>query len=113
MPAGYSSWCKICNSRHRAEVERWIKEEGLSFREASRRLEELGEHVVFSEKSRSELISNLVVLIQQKKLLLPASWTALRDELRYFRNVKRGTKVKKEVTCPVCGAKLTVAGRRQ
>lgn len=45
MPAGYSSRCKICNSRHRAEVERWIKEEGLSFREASRRLEELGERV--------------------------------------------------------------------
>jgi len=56
------------------------------------------EPFVFSEKSRSELISNLVVLIQQKKLLLPASWTALRDELRYFRNVKRGAKVKAEAS---------------
>ncbi len=56
------------------------------------------EPFVFSEKSRNELISNLVVLVQQKKLLLPTSWTALRDELRYFRNVKRGTKVKAEAS---------------
>lgn len=56
------------------------------------------EPFIFSEKSRNELISNLVVLIQQKKLLLPASWTAIRDELRYFRNVKRGTKVKAEAS---------------
>lgn len=45
MPAGYSSRCKICNSRHRVEVERWIKEEGISYREASKRLEGLGDHV--------------------------------------------------------------------
>ncbi|ADQ06496.1 conserved hypothetical protein [Caldicellulosiruptor hydrothermalis 108] len=56
------------------------------------------EPFVFSEKSRNKLISNLVVLIQQKKLLLPASWTVLRDELRYFKNVKRGTKIKAEAS---------------
>lgn len=54
------------------------------------------EPFVFSEKSRSELLSNLVVLVQQRKLLLPSSWTVLRDEMRYFRNVRRGSKVKPE-----------------
>lgn len=54
------------------------------------------EPFVFSERSRQELISNLVVLIQQKKLSLPASWTVLRDELRYFRNVRRGTRIRPE-----------------
>lgn len=45
MPVGYSARCKICNSPYRAEVERWIKEEGISTREASRRLEVQGERV--------------------------------------------------------------------
>ncbi|OJF16977.1 MAG: hypothetical protein A6D91_04655 [Bacillaceae bacterium G1] len=54
------------------------------------------EPFVFSERSRQELISNLVVLIQQKKLSLPASWKVLRDELRYFRNVRRGTRIRPE-----------------
>jgi phage FluMu gp28-like protein len=54
------------------------------------------EPFVFSERTRQELISNLTVLIQQKRLCLPASWTVLRDELRYFRNVRRGMKVRPE-----------------
>jgi len=54
------------------------------------------EPFVFSERTRQELISNLVVLVQQKKLLLPSSWTVLRDELRYFRNVRRGNRVRPE-----------------
>ncbi|MEK4798051.1 hypothetical protein NYE37_03855 [Thermoactinomyces sp. FSL K6-2592] len=46
MPVGYSAKCKLCNSMHRAEVERWIKEEGLSLRAASERLkEEHGEKI--------------------------------------------------------------------
>jgi len=42
MPAGYSARCKVCNSGHRTEVEKWVKEEGVSYREAERRLKELG-----------------------------------------------------------------------
>lgn len=38
MPVGYSAKCKLCNSEYRAEVEQWIKEEGLSLRAASERL---------------------------------------------------------------------------
>lgn len=45
MPAGYSARCKVCNSLHRAEVEKWCREEGISTREAARRLAELGEKV--------------------------------------------------------------------
>jgi hypothetical protein len=56
------------------------------------------EPFVFSERTRSELISNLVVLAQQRQLQLPSSWTVLRDELRYFRNVRHGGHVKAEAT---------------
>jgi len=45
MLAGYSARCKVCNSPHRAEIEKWCKEEGVSTREAARRLAELGEKV--------------------------------------------------------------------
>lgn len=45
MPAGYSSRCKVCNSQHRAEIEKWVKEEGVSTREAAKRLADLGEKV--------------------------------------------------------------------
>lgn len=45
MPAGYSSRCKVCNSSHRADVEHWVKDEGVSYREAARRLADLGETV--------------------------------------------------------------------
>jgi len=56
------------------------------------------EPFVFSERTRSELVSNLVVLAQQRQLQLPSSWTVLRDELRYFRNVRHGGHVKAEAT---------------
>ena len=45
MPVGYSARCKVCNSPRRAEVERWVKEEGISVREATRRLAEQGEKI--------------------------------------------------------------------
>lgn len=45
MPAGYSTRCKVCNSPHRAEIEKWCKDEGVSTREASRRLAEAGEKI--------------------------------------------------------------------
>lgn len=38
MPAGYSSRCKVCNSQHRAEIERWAKEDGLSPRAIAAKL---------------------------------------------------------------------------
>ena len=46
MPAGYSSRCRVCNSPHRTEVEKWCKEEGLRSRGASARLlSEYGEKI--------------------------------------------------------------------
>lgn len=45
MPVGYSARCKVCNSPRRAEVEKWVKDEGISVREAARRLTEQGEKI--------------------------------------------------------------------
>ncbi|SMB97975.1 Ribonuclease R winged-helix domain-containing protein [Thermanaeromonas toyohensis ToBE] len=45
MPVGYSARCKVCNSPHRAEIEKWIKEGGVSAREVARRLAEMGEKI--------------------------------------------------------------------
>lgn len=45
MPAGYSARCRVCNSLHRAEVDRWLSE-GLSCRVVAARLEtEHGERI--------------------------------------------------------------------
>lgn len=50
MPAGYSSRCKVCNSQHRVEIEKWAREDGLSPRAISSKLkDEFGE--VISYKS--------------------------------------------------------------
>ena len=51
---------------------------------------------VFTQRSREELISNLIVQTEQKRLLLPAGNTALRDELRFFQRVRHGTNVRPE-----------------
>lgn len=40
MPAGYSSRCKVCNSQHRVQIEKWEKEDGLSARAISAKLKE-------------------------------------------------------------------------
>lgn len=46
MPAGYSARCRVCNSPHRVEIERWCKDEGLSSRRAAARLlAEYGEKI--------------------------------------------------------------------
>lgn len=46
MPAGYSSRCKVCNSPHRVEIERWAQENGMSPRAISARLaSEFGESI--------------------------------------------------------------------
>jgi len=48
MPAGYSSRCKVCNSQHRVEIEKWAKEDGLSARVISAKLkEEFGEEISY------------------------------------------------------------------
>ena len=48
MPAGYSSRCKVCNSQHRVEIEKWAKEEGMSPRAISSKLkEEYGENISY------------------------------------------------------------------
>jgi len=41
MPAGYSTRCKVCNSPHRAEIEKWCKDEGLSPRAVAAKLLEI------------------------------------------------------------------------
>jgi len=51
---------------------------------------------VFSQKSKSELLHNLLLSFEQKKILLPASNTVLRDELRFFRRVQSGSGFKLE-----------------
>jgi len=51
---------------------------------------------VFTQRSREELISNLMIQVEQKKLLLPTSNTTIRDELRFFRRVRRGMNVRPE-----------------
>ncbi|NPV30646.1 MAG: hypothetical protein HPY58_13565 [Firmicutes bacterium] len=45
MPVGYSARCKVCNSPHRVEIEKWVKEGGISAREVARRLAEMGEKI--------------------------------------------------------------------
>lgn len=46
MPAGYSSRCKVCNSQHRVQIEKWAKEDGLSPRMISAKLKEgFGEQI--------------------------------------------------------------------
>ena len=48
MPAGYSSRCKVCNSQHRVDIEKWAKEDGLSARVISAKLkEEFGEEISY------------------------------------------------------------------
>lgn len=42
---GYSSRCKVCNSLHRSEIERWIRE-GISYRQVSRKLSEEHEETI-------------------------------------------------------------------
>lgn len=48
------------------------------------------EPYVFSQTSRNALLSNLQVLLQNRKFELPAGFTRLRDELRALRRVKHG-----------------------
>jgi phage FluMu gp28-like protein len=48
------------------------------------------EAFVFSQKTRNEVLSNLQVLLQNRKFELPAGFTRLRDELRALRRVKHG-----------------------
>jgi hypothetical protein len=46
MPAGYSARCKVCNSPHRALIEKWAKEDGLSPRAIAERVKrELGQEI--------------------------------------------------------------------
>lgn len=51
---------------------------------------------VFSQSSKSELLHNLLITLEQKKIVLPASNTVLRDELRFFRRVQSGAGFKLE-----------------
>jgi len=51
---------------------------------------------VFTQRSREELISNLIVQAEQKRILLPAGNTILRDELRYFQRIRHGSNVRPE-----------------
>ena len=51
---------------------------------------------LFTQKAREELISNLVVHVEQRKLLLPSNNTEIRDELRFLQRVRKGINVRAE-----------------
>lgn len=53
MPAGYSSRCRVCNSPHRVEIEKWCEDEGLSSRAAANRA-----HKEFNEKINYQSVWN-------------------------------------------------------
>lgn len=53
---------------------------------------------LFTEQSRQALVSKLALLFQKGLVKIPASWTALRDELRFFRYVQKGSRVRPEGT---------------
>jgi len=37
--------CKVCHSPHRAQIEQWVKQDGVRYREVERRLAEMGESI--------------------------------------------------------------------
>jgi len=41
--------------------------------------------ITFSARTKKDLIDNLILMFEQKKIRIPSSNTILRDELRYFR----------------------------
>ena len=43
------------------------------------------EPIVFTQRLKADVISNLALAIQRREILLPSSLTVLRDELRYFQ----------------------------
>ncbi|HRC95174.1 MAG TPA: phage terminase large subunit [Coprothermobacter proteolyticus] len=51
---------------------------------------------VFSQKSKSELLHNLLLIMERKEILLPSSNTNLRDELRFFKRIQSGSGFKLE-----------------
>lgn len=51
---------------------------------------------VFSQKSKSELLHNFLLLAEKEYILLPSSWIDLRDEMRYFKRFKSGSGFKLE-----------------
>lgn len=52
--------------------------------------------IVFTPGLRDDLISRLVVAVEQRGVQLPASLTDLRDEMRYFRRQPHGERIKAE-----------------
>lgn len=53
---------------------------------------------LFTEASRQALVSRLALMFQRGLIRIPASWTPLRDELRFFRYVQKGSRVRPEGT---------------
>ena len=66
------------------------------------------EAFVFSQTSRNALLSNLQVLLQNRKFELPASFTRLRDELRALRRTKKAHSLTSRVDHPDGGHDDTV-----
>jgi transposase len=66
VPTGYSTRCKVCNSPHRAEIEKWCKEEGISTREAARRLADFGKSVSY-EAIRRHMIEHFDVRAEARE----------------------------------------------
>ncbi len=78
MPAGYSARCKVCNSPHRAEVERW-RGEGLSYQAIADRLADLGECVSY-ESVRRHLANHFNVKAEARRQY-EKSKAAMREQV--------------------------------
>lgn len=67
MPVGYSARCKVCNSPHRAEIERWVKEEGLGTKRAAQRLFELHGVKISHEAIRNHMAGHFDVKAEVRR----------------------------------------------
>lgn len=102
-------------------VAEWHRFQGVAYTEVAARVNDLAERyhaqphldatgvgdavaeqvkgvraIVFTPGLRDDLISRLVVAVEQRGVMLPASLTDLRDEMRYFRRVEHGQRVRPE-----------------
>jgi|GEM_PF-1047856 len=68
------------------------------------------EAFVFSQTSRNAILSNLQVLLQNRKFELPAGFTRLRDELRALRRVRTRSGQTTRIDHPNDGHDDTVMG---
>lgn len=122
--AKHRDWTVICvldTTEVPYRVAEWHRFQGVPYTDVAARVNEIAERyhaqphldatgvgdavaeqvegvraIVFTPGLRDDLISRLVVAVEQRSILLPASLRELRDEMRYFRRVPHGEKVRAE-----------------